>query len=219
MHRTLAAIIAATFALCFLSTESKAVWTNDGRVIYSDHAAPRKAKPVRVATHVQKPKQTHLGNSQGQPITDLSARRMSRHHVRYSRGGACDGFTRCRCGTTAARNFGISYAHNGWNLKMASEWRRFPRTGFAPGVAGVQSHHVLKIVGGSSCSNATVTDDAGTYQRNVCNMTFHSVSGGGDFTQVASSPRRGRTHTMSARSHYQHYALHEEAPFDRHGFR
>ena len=101
-----------------------------------------------------------------------------RHYRRHARGGSCDGFTRCRCGTTAARHFGIPYAYKGFNLKMASEWvRAFPHTSFRVGVAGVKPHHVLAVVGGSSCASATVHDDAGTYQRNVCRMTFVSVSG------------------------------------------
>lgn len=111
--------------------------------------------------------------------TTISAKRHHRKHRRHyaRRGGKCDGFQRCRCGTTAARRHGLAYNHNGWNLKQAIEWRRFPRTSFQIGVVGVQPHHVLTVVGGSSCANATVYDDAGTYQRNVCNMSFHSVSG------------------------------------------
>ena len=111
-----------------------------------------------------------------------------RHYSR--RGGACDGFQRCRCGTTAARHFGLPYAYKGFNLKLAWEWQRaFPRTSFHVGVAGVKPHHVLAVVGGSSCASATVSDDAGTYQRNVCRMTFVEVSGDG-FTREASARTR-----------------------------
>lgn len=92
--------------------------------------------------------------------------------------GACDGFNRCRCGTTAARHHNLPLNYKGFNLKKASEWRRaFPRTSFHVGAVGVKPHHVLTIVGGSSCQRATVFDDAGTYQRNVCHMTFVSVNG------------------------------------------
>ena len=101
--------------------------------------------------------------------------------VTYSRrgGGACDGFQRCRCGVTAAHNFGIPYAFKGFNLKLAWEWTRaFPHTSFHPGVAGVKPHHVLQVVGGPNCANATVRDERGTYQRNVCGMTFVAVGGG-----------------------------------------
>ena len=106
--------------------------------------------------------------------------------------GACDGFHRCRCGTTAARKHGLPYSYNGYNLKMASEWgRAFPTTSFGIGAVGVKPHHVLTIVGGSSCERPTVYDDAGNYQRNVCGMRFVSVSGGGiERTYSAKSKRR-----------------------------
>jgi len=98
-----------------------------------------------------------------------------RHYARHY--GKCDGFQRCRCGTTAARNAGLPYNYNGMNLKKASTWYGFPHTSFHVGAYGVAPHHVLKIVGGDSCRTATVNDDAGTYQRNVCGMTFVSVNG------------------------------------------
>jgi hypothetical protein len=106
--------------------------------------------------------------------------RRARHHQRHysRRGGACDGFQRCRCGTTAARHFGLPYAYKGFNLKMASEWARaFPHTSFHIGVAGVKPHHVLAVVGGSDCHSAKVYDDAGTRDRNVCGFTFVEVNG------------------------------------------
>ena len=128
--------------------------------------------------------------------TNASLRHQRARHAR--RGGACDGFQRCRCGTTAARHFGLPYAYKGFNLKMASEWARaFPHTSFRVGVAGVKPHHVLAVVGGSSCASATVSDDAGTYQRNVCRMTFVEVSGGG-FTRESSA--------QSRRHHSRRYA-------------
>jgi hypothetical protein len=112
------------------------------------------------------------------------------------RGGACDGFQRCRCGTTAARHFGLPYAYKGFNLKMASEWAHaFPHTSFHIGVAGVKPHHVLAVVGGSDCHSAKVYDDAGTRQRNVCGFTFVEVSGGG-FTRESSAQTR-RHHSRS----------------------
>ena len=99
-----------------------------------------------------------------------------RHHHAHHHAGACDGFHRCRCGTTAAKLHGLPYNYNGYNLKMASEWRRaFPHTSFGPGVVGVKPHHVLTVVAGNDCHSATVRDDAGTYQRNVCGMTFVAV--------------------------------------------
>lgn len=204
MTRTIS--ILAALAVLFITTQADArIRHSQGRI--SAHAVTH----VKTAHAGPRAKQTAVRASNA----DFSARRVihRRHYTSRRGGGACDGFTRCRCGTTAARNFGIPYTYNGWNLKQANQWRHFPRTGFGIGVAGVQEHHVLKVVGGSSCSNATVTDDAGTYQRNVCNMTFHSVTGGG-YTQVAS--HRGRTHTLSARSHRQHYAIAEVPIFDRH---
>ena len=127
--------------------------------------------------------------------------------VRYaSRGGACDGFHRCRCGTTAARHYGLAYNHNGMNLKMARAWYGFQRTSFHVGAAGVIPHHVLAIVGGSSCSDAVVSDDAGTYHRNVCGYTFvQPGSGGGSYAVASNSGQR----TYHARSHHaapQQYA-------------
>ncbi len=113
--------------------------------------------------------------------TTISAKRKYRRHAR--RGGKCDGFQRCRCGTTAARKHGLSLRYVGadgrvYNLKKASEYgRAFPHTSFRVGALGVAPHHVLTVVGGSNCRLATVYDDAGTYQRNVCNMTFVSVGG------------------------------------------
>ena len=117
------------------------------------------------------------------------------HHYAYRGGGKCDGFQRCRCGTTAARHFGLAYNHNGWNLKEAREWKRFPHTSFHVGAAGVVEHHVLAITGGSDCAHAQVHDDAGDYSRNVCHMTFVEPAGGG-FTQEASAqPRQHRQHS------------------------
>lgn len=120
----------------------------------------------------------------------------------YRHTGACDGFHRCRCGTTAARHFGLAYDHNGMNLKKASEWYGFQRTSFRIGAAGVVPHHVLAIVGGSSCSNATVSDDAGTYQRNVCHMTFVEPGSSGRANSAGYSARR---HHASHR-HHRRYA-------------
>ena len=110
-------------------------------------------------------------------------------HYRHHAGGACDGFQRCRCGTTAARLNGLSYDHNGMNLKTASSWYAFPHTSFRPGAVAVYPHHVATITGGTSCASATVHDDAGVYQRNVCGATF--VVPGGGYTQEASAqPKR-----------------------------
>ena len=95
--------------------------------------------------------------------------------------GRCDGYHGCRCGVTAASYNGVAVNYNGFNLKRAVEWiRAFPRTSFHSGAVGYfrrggPSGHVLTVVDGSDCSNATVHDDAGTYQRNVCGATFVAV--------------------------------------------
>ena len=121
-----------------------------------------------------------------------------RHYAR--RGGACDGFQRCRCGTTAARHFGLPYAYKGFNLKMASEWAHaFPHTSFHTGVAGVKPHHVLAVVGGSDCHSAKVYDDAGTRQRNVCGFTFVEVSGGGFTRESSAQTRRHHSRRYASR--------------------
>ncbi len=127
--------------------------------------------------------------------------RHPHHHAIDANGnhashrGSCDGFHRCRCGTTAARLNGLPYNYNGMNLKMAREWYGFPHTGFGVGAVAVYPHHVATITGGSSCSNATVSDDAGTYQRNVCGATFVSPGGGaGAYASTEHSARRHRSH-------------------------
>ena len=125
--------------------------------------------------------------------TSAQARHHHYRHTHYSHAGSCDGFQRCRCGTTAARHFGLAYNHNGWNLKEAREWRRFPHTSFHVGAAGVVEHHVLAITGGSDCAHAQVHDDAGDYSRNVCHMTFVEVGGGGLTQEASASPHR-RSH-------------------------
>ena len=91
--------------------------------------------------------------------------------------GACDGFHRCRCGTTTARYHGLPYDYKGMNLKKASSYYAFPHTSFRVGAVGVAPHHVLTITGGSDCHSAQVHDDAGDYQRNVCRMTFVAING------------------------------------------
>ena len=137
----------------------------------------------------------------------------SYHNTRYSHhgGGSCDGFQRCRCGTTAARLNGLPYDYNGLNLKKASTWYALPHTGFGVGAVAVYPHHVATIVGGSDCHAATVHDDAGVYQRNVCGATYVSASGGGFGGK--------QTTTVSAHGHrharYREYAAAFETQPDR----
>ena len=132
--------------------------------------------------------------------TSAEARHHHYRHTHYSHAGSCDGFHRCRCGTTAARHFGLAYNHNGWNLKEAREWKRFPHTSFHVGAAGVVEHHVLAITGGSDCAHAQVHDDAGDYSRNVCHMTFVEPGGGYGGTMEASAQPR-QHHSRSRHRH------------------
>jgi hypothetical protein len=93
------------------------------------------------------------------------------------RHGSCDGIHRCICGSTQAKHFGLPRMFKGFNLWQASEWARaFPHTSVHAGAVGVKPHHVLRIAGGSDCRSATVVDERGTYQRNVCGMTFVAVN-------------------------------------------
>ncbi|MDO8683960.1 MAG: hypothetical protein Q7N50_10820 [Armatimonadota bacterium] len=66
-------------------------------------------------------------------------------------------------------------------------------------------HHVLTVEGGSDCRSATVYDDAGTYQRNVCGMTFVAVSGGG-FAAPQQTANVRHNRTASAKPDYPVYA-------------
>lgn len=127
------------------------------------------------------------------------------HRVHYAHSVLCDGIHGCTCGSTAAREAGFPRMYNGHNLWEAREWKyAFRHTSFANATHAAVEHHVVKLVGGSSCANAIVHDEKGTYPRNVCNMTFVNAGFGG-------------TTTHSARSHrgHQAYAL-AEAPVDRH---
>ena len=151
------------------------------------------AQPAEAKSKYHHVKVHHTIRGSAPIISQLSAKRHSYRHA--GGGGSCDGFTRCRCGTTTARYHGLPYNYNGMNLKMARAYYGFPRTSFGVGAVGVAPHHVLTVTGGSDCAHAMVHDDAGDYQRNVCNMTFVSVGGGG-YTQTASAAphRHSRRH-------------------------
>ena len=115
----------------------------------------------------------------------------------YARG-SCDGYHGCRCGVTAASYNGVSLTYKGFNLKRAVEWvRAFPRTSFQSGTVGYVPHggpsgHVFTVVDGANCSTATVHDDKGTYQRNVCHATFVAVHGGERVQTARVEPRHHR---------------------------
>lgn len=183
-------------------------------------AQPAEARSVNTKYQVQKHRVIRdVAPSYAAHTEQFSARRHSVHRRHYTRrsggsrhyarrgGGACDGFQRCRCGTTAARHFGLPYSYKGFNLKLAWEWQRaFPHTSFHVGVAGVRPHHVLAVIGGSNCSNATISDDAGTRQRNVCGFTFVEVGGGG-FTNTASAQTHRHHSRIRHRENYQQFTF------------
>ena len=109
--------------------------------------------------------------------------------------GACDGIHRCKCGTTQANYFGLPWVYKGFNLKRAIEWTRaFPRTTPHAGAVGYQrgggpSGHVFRVVSYSGGCTATVADDAGQYERNICSRgaRFMDVRGGAAYSQLSSS--------------------------------
>lgn len=89
--------------------------------------------------------------------------------------GKCDGFQRCRCGVTAARKAGLPLNYNGHNLKRAVEFKHALPRAARPAVGvivyqvgGGPSGHVSTIVAYTGGCMATVYDDAGTYERNIC---------------------------------------------------
>jgi hypothetical protein len=86
----------------------------------------------------------------------------------------CDGFNGCRCGVTAARAHGLPLNYKGYNLKQASQWKRaFPQTTPRPGVVVYQrglgpTGHVSTIQSVVDRCEAVVSDEKGTYHRNIC---------------------------------------------------
>jgi len=109
------------------------------------------------------------------------------HVERISHRGACDGIHRCRCGSTQANYFGLPRIYNGHNLWRAAEWKdAFPHTTPHIGAVGYQhgggpSGHVFRIVSYSGGCTATVSDDAGQYERNICSRgaVFMDANGNG----------------------------------------
>jgi hypothetical protein len=143
-------------------------------------------------------------------LSPAEARGYHRHH-HY---GACDGFHRCRCGVTQANHFGLPYLYHGYNLKEAIEWvRAFPHTSVHVGAVGYQhsggrTGHVFRVVGYSGGCTARVSDDAGTYDRNICrrHTTFVAVNGETNYRNYRHRHHRRYTVTLHARRHhYRHY--------------
>jgi len=115
--------------------------------------------------------------------TSAEARSRHHHHHRVSvRGGSCDGIHRCRCGSTQASHFGLPRFYNGHNLWQAVAWiKAFPRT--TPHIGAVMyqhgggpTGHVSRIVAYGGGCRATVTDDRGRYDRNICSRGAQFVS-------------------------------------------
>jgi len=102
--------------------------------------------------------------------TSAADAKQRRHH----RASACDGIHRCKCGSTQAAYFGLPRTYKGHNLWQAIGWKRaFPRTSAAPGMVGYQrgggpTGHVFRIVSITGACRATVIDDRGQYERNIC---------------------------------------------------
>lgn len=127
-------------------------------------------------------------------VQPAEAGHRKRHHSHLThhhavRSGACDGFHRCRCGVTAARKAGLPLDYKGHNLKRAVEWKHaFPHASMpfvgavVYQVGGGPSGHVSTIVGLGSRCTATVYDDAGTYERNICTRSAVILNVGGHAT-------------------------------------
>lgn len=130
----------------------------------------------------------------------------------YARGrGSCDGIHRCICGSTQANYFGLPRMVNGHNLWQAVEWTRtFPRTSIHVGAVGYQhgggpTGHVFRVTAYAGGCKATVTDDRGTYERNICSRgaVFVDVTGVSAFASV-------QTNTVSARRHHHRHERHHQ---------
>ena len=139
-----------TFALLLLSTQAE--------------AGNAKAK-----TQVTTCEQDNNGKTTCGGAAYASEELSSRGHR-----GACDGIHRCICGSTQTRYFGLPRQYNGHNLWMAVEWpRTFPATTPHAGAVmyqhgGGPTGHVSRITSYSGGCTAMVTDERGTYERNIC---------------------------------------------------
>ena len=94
--------------------------------------------------------------------------------ARHRHSGACDGIHRCICGSTQARYYGFPRMYKGHNLWQAIEWTRaFPHTTARAGVVmyqhgGGPTGHVSRILTDPVGCTATVADETGQYERDVC---------------------------------------------------
>ena len=108
----------------------------------------------------------------GLALLTLIATNTAEAHHRYHRLGH-HGFI---CGLTQRIYFGIKDT----TLNLALEWaRKFPHTSAQPGAVVVQRRHghalgggpgghVSRIISVNGACRATVTDEKGTYERDIC---------------------------------------------------
>lgn len=118
------------------------------------------------------------------PTIEMSARR----HVR-----SCDGVHGCICGAVQMAYYGIRDN----TYKLARKWLDFPRTSLQPGAVVVSSRggrgkgHVARIEQVIDNCTAVVTDEKGTYTRNICKRRLGIVM-----------PQAGGSVNLSARQNY-----------------
>lgn len=147
----------------------------------------------------------------------------------------CDGFHRCRCGTTAARLHGLPYEYHGLNLKEAREWYHFRHTSCHAGAVGIpHAHHVYTVLQCNGDGTVRVHDDAGIYTRTLTAGTVFVDPGSGTGSYQFSEEKGGyKTHVAVhygkkfAHSHhrYRHrghqvayyQSAYSHAPSDRFG--
>src|SRR5260221_4891861 len=121
-------------------------------------------------------------------------------------GSLCNGIDRCRCGSTQARYFGLPRMVNGHNLWQAREWARaFPHTTAHAGAVmyqhgGGPTGHVSRIVSVNGTCTATVADERGQYERNICIRGAVFVDPNGNSVAFAQAPAK-REQIFAARSH------------------
>ena len=117
-------------------------------------------------------------------VVAVSATLVLSNQAEARHRGNCDGIHRCVCGSTQANHFGLPRIFKGHNLWQAVEWvRAFPHTTAHAGAVmyqrgGGPTGHVSRIVSYSGGCRATVADERGQYERNIC-------SRGAQFVDVA----------------------------------
>ena len=114
-----------------------------------------------------------------------------------------------------ASHFNLPRIYNGYNLWQAREWTRaFPHTTARAGVVmyqhgGGPTGHVSRIVQLTGSCTATVTDDAGTYERNICSRGATFVDPNGNTTFSARGNKMQKMATATASVSYSHGNLNQ----------